>query len=226
MNSERWCLDSTGWSERRKRAWKHTDNIAVTFSVGHSARLVVRLPLPLYPQTTTVKQFIHWTACWSSQRSCRLYTEVKETRNYKKAAKRQPGIVRVIRSARLETSQNIGVKMPQPDPNTSLCVLSCMYSICVIYAVFNHVTAETCTLCALRCVLSMHGSLHKVKCHHLYSYPLPVFDTNAHKTQTHFINNNSSFRLFLSLCTSTVFLWDSYQIFFNILLKHIKYSQL
>lgn len=174
MNSERrWCLDSTGWSERRKRAWKHTDNIAVTFSVGHSARLVVRLPLPLYPQTTTVKQFIHWTACWSSQRSCRLYTEVKETRNYKKAAKRQPGIVRVIRSARLETSQNKGVKMPQPDPNTSLCVLSCMYSICVIYAVFNHVTAETCTLCALRCVLSMHGSLHKVKCHHLYSYPLP-----------------------------------------------------
>lgn len=153
MNSERrWCLDSTGWSERRKRAWKHTDNIAVTFSVGHSARLVVRLPLPLYPQTTTVKQFIHWTACWSSQRSCRLYTEVKETRNYKKAAKRQPGIVRVIRSARLETSQNKGVKIPQPDPNTSLCVLSCMYSICVIYAVFNHVTAETCTLCAL-CVV-------------------------------------------------------------------------
>lgn len=151
MNSERrWCLDSTGWSERRKRAWKHTDNIAVTFSVGHSARLVVRLPLPLYPQTTTVKQFIHWTACWSSQRSCRLYTEVKETRNYKKAAKRQPGIVRVIRSAHLETSQNKGVKMPQPDPNTSLCVLSYLCNICCIQSCDCR---DTYTVCAKMCVV-------------------------------------------------------------------------
>lgn len=47
---------------------------------------------------------------------------------------------------------------------------------------------------------------YKVKYHHLYSYPPPeekerstLFDTNAHKTRTHFINNDLSFRLLASL---------------------------
>lgn len=55
---------------------------------------------------------------------------------------------------------------------------------------------------------------HKVKRRHLYSCLRPrrdraphfVFDTNAHKTRSHFINNDSSFRLFRFpsplLCTS------------------------